>query len=361
MPPRSRKSTPKAAPSQPSAKSTSRRRANSVTRGSRKRDTEPVEEPKKEVSTTSTKHEDTQLGWLGRIMLLVALVGFWAFQRENMIPMRYRLPRTVRGVKETTTTPCRSEYDTHELQSWVDAHLAPARQYRSAHPVNGKKPEMILLLGGPGAGKGTLLRKWQEGGGPREAFTLIGLDEFLEFVPEFQQSANDKYFVYEDAASADCYKPAIKAAKMANSAAVGEGLNVIYEDTGKDITRLVERVIPPYKKAGYRITIVLVHNEPDIAIQRAFMRFLGDGRLADEDYVKKSFRNVDDNYYLVRNMPTIDEAVYCDNTCRFGRAFISHTAAGSVPEYCLRCKPDGGETRPVKLLEPLLRITDRLP
>ncbi|KAF4709479.1 hypothetical protein FOZ62_004394 [Perkinsus olseni] len=220
---------------------------------------------------------------------------------------------------------------------------------------------MILLLGGPGAGKGTLLRKWQEGGGPREAFTLIGLDEFLEFVPEFHQSANDKYFVYEDAASTECYKPAIKAAKMANSAAVGEGLNVIYEDTGKDITRLVERVIPPYKKAGYRITIVLVHNEPDIAIQRAFMRFLGDGRLADEEYVKKSFRNVDDNYYLVRNMPTIDEAVYCDNTCRFGRPFISHTAAGSVPEHCLRCKPDGGESRPVKLLEPLLRITDRLP
>ncbi|KAF4664797.1 hypothetical protein FOL47_004939 [Perkinsus chesapeaki] len=220
---------------------------------------------------------------------------------------------------------------------------------------------MILLLGGPGAGKGTLLRKWQEAGGMRDAFTLIGLDEFLEFVPEFNATASDKYFVYEDAASDSCYKPAIRGAKMANKIAVDEKLNVIYEDTGKDITRLVERVLPPYKGAGYRITIVLVHNEPDIAIQRAFMRFLGDGRLADDNYVKKSFRNVDDNYYIVRNMPGIDEAIYCDNTCRFGRPFISHTAAGSVPEGCLRCKSDGGDDRPVELFEPLLRITDTLP
>ncbi|EEQ99985.1 hypothetical protein Pmar_PMAR024464 [Perkinsus marinus ATCC 50983] len=306
------------------------------------------------------KVADKQLGWVGRLLLLGALGLFWIFQRENMIPMRFRLPRVIRGVKEATTTPCRDEYEMKEIQSWVDTHLAAARQYRSANPVE-DKPDMLLLLGGPGAGKGTLLRKWREGGGPRDAFALIGLDEFLQFVPEFNHSANDKYFVFEDAASPKCYKPAIKAAKLANTVAVAEGLNVIYEDTGKDITRLVERVIPPYKEAGYRITIVLVHNEPDIAIQRAFMRFLGDGRLADEQYIKKSFKNVDDNYYIVRNRPTIDEAVYCDNTCRFGRPFMSHTAAGSVPENCLRCKPDGGEERPVRLLESLLRITDPLP
>ena len=42
---------------------------------------------------------------------------------------------------------------------------------------------------------------------------------------------------------------------------------------GKNLERIILRALPPFMDKGYRLTLVLVDNIPDIAIERAAGRY----------------------------------------------------------------------------------------
>jgi len=224
-----------------------------------------------------------------------------------------KYPEVARNELEHTPHPCKEKYDDADISRWVAAHL---KGYSES-----KEPQMLLLLGGSGAGKGTFLKFWHtyEKNNPGEhwikssEFVTHGLDEYLEYIPEYRETISDKKNVYVDAADA-CYKPAaIPAAKKANSEIIAKKLNVIYEDTGKDLKRVRERILPPFTNAGYRITVVYIDNEPEQAIGRAQRRFQESGRYASAEYIRSTFEGTLDNYEKIRDMKDVKEAVYCDN------------------------------------------------
>jgi len=215
---------------------------------------------------------------------------------------------------DNTPHPCRSEYAEAEIQSWVEQHLEGV-------PGDRTTPSLLLLLGGSGAGKSTFIDRWrtaeqQEAGRQTRSileFAHHGLDEYLHYVPEFQQSIKDPEHVYKDAADA-CYGgAAIPAARVANKEIISRRIDTIYEETGKNVDRIKKRVLPPFLDGGYRVTIVLVHNNADTAIARAKARFQRTGRFASDDYIRDTFKNGLESYKELKGMGIAAEFVYCQN------------------------------------------------
>jgi len=235
-----------------------------------------------------------------------------------------------RGEKDKTPFPCKESYTDDEIKSFVDTHLRDAKGGHS-------EPQLLLMLGGSGAGKGTFIDKWKSAerqskapAHPLSGFVFHGLDEYLPYIPEYLKSVNDKAFVYKDAADA-CYKPAaIPAAKLAGDRIVNNRLDLIYEETGKSMDRIVKRVLPPFTKAGYRITTVLVHNKPEIAIGRAAGRFQKTGRYAADDYINGTFANNLETYMGLQKVDGLSEFVYCDNSGKEIRCWRDRAEGGKL-------------------------------
>lgn len=228
-----------------------------------------------------------------------------------------------REVMEKTPTPCKAKYDEDFIRS-------AAERYIKSVPADQQAPHMLLLLGGSGAGKGTFVKLLGEHGFPVKDYAMHGIDDYLEMLPEWVETAADKQNVYKDAADG-CYGGAIPIAKAAQNMIIERKMNAIYEETGKNLQRVLDRVVPPFEKAGYRITIALVDSTPEIAKQRAEGRFQAEGRYAPPEYVEGTFKNVFENYRALREKEFVAEALYCDNGC---------TSVG-----CMRCWDDSVQAK----------------
>jgi len=212
-----------------------------------------------------------------------------------------------REVADKTPTPCKAKYDT-------DTVAALAEKYVVGIPTGQAVPHLLLLLGGSGAGKGTLMKHLAKHGFPAKDYVRHGLDDYLELLPEWQQTAADTAHVYKDAADG-CYGGAIPVAKAAQELLLQRKMHAVYEETGKNLDRVLKRVIAPFKDAGYRVTIALVDSTPELAKGRAELRFQAEGRYSSPDYVESTFKNVFENYLVLREKDFIAESVYCDNGC----------------------------------------------
>jgi len=258
-----------------------------------------------------------------------------------------------REVLDKTPTPCKSEYDKDFISEMAEKYLAEV-------PANQDAPRMLLLLGGSGAGKGTFIKLLTKHGFPAKDYAMHGIDDYLEMLPEWRQSAADPKSVYKDAADG-CYGGAIPIAKAAQKKLIERRMHVIYEETGKNLERVLKRVVPPFADAGYRITVALVDSTPEIAKQRAEGRFQAEGRYSSPEYVEGTFKNVFENYLTLRTKDFAAETLYCDNSCTSQE---SSTGAGEAaqPWSCMKCWDDsaaeesgaGGTARlaPAGALEP---------
>lgn len=229
-------------------------------------------------------------------------------------------PAAGREVKEKTPTPCKKEYDKDFIREGAEAYIKNVPGVKA-------NARMLLLLGGSGAGKGTFLKRIAKHGFVREEYIMHGIDDYLEMLPEWKETVADKSSVYMDAADG-CYGGAIPMAKAAQATIIERKLNVIYEETGKNLDRILKRVLPPFKDAGYQISIALVDSTPELAVKRAEGRFQTEGRYSSPDYVASTFKNVQSSYSALRALAYVAEAVYCDNAC-------------TAPDFdCMKCWAD---------------------
>eukprot|EP00747_Dinoflagellata_sp_TGD_P185476 gnl/TRDRNA2_/TRDRNA2_42039_c0_seq2.p1 gnl/TRDRNA2_/TRDRNA2_42039_c0~~gnl/TRDRNA2_/TRDRNA2_42039_c0_seq2.p1 ORF type:complete len:291 (-),score=56.50 gnl/TRDRNA2_/TRDRNA2_42039_c0_seq2:31-903(-) len=231
------------------------------------------------------------------------LIGF------SMVVMQVPAEVAVRQVKKETPTPCKKEYDAELI-------AASSEKYLESMPANADTPRMLLLFGGSGSGKGTFIKKHlAKHGFPVKDYVWHGLDEYLNFLPEFRQSASDPNYIYEDAADG-CYSGAIPIGKAVQKLVIERKHHVIYEETGKNLDRVLQRILPPFRDAGYVITLVLVDNTAEEGIRRAVGRFQREGRYSSPEYVQGTFSGVFDNYLKLRKLGLVHESVYCDNSCK---------------------------------------------
>eukprot|EP00420_Gonyaulax_spinifera_P038829 CAMPEP_0197886686 /NCGR_PEP_ID=MMETSP1439-20131203/17276_1 /TAXON_ID=66791 /ORGANISM="Gonyaulax spinifera, Strain CCMP409" /LENGTH=276 /DNA_ID=CAMNT_0043506493 /DNA_START=66 /DNA_END=896 /DNA_ORIENTATION=+ len=224
-----------------------------------------------------------------------------------------------REIRDSTPTPCKAEYD----KSFISE---AANKYIENVPSGQAKPRLLLLLGGSGAGKGTFIRKISAAGFPSKDYVMHGIDDYLGMLPEWKETEADTAAVYKDAADG-CYGGAIPIAKAAQKTMIEKKMNVIYEETGKNLDRVLKRVVPPFRDAGYTITIALIDCTVDTAKARAEGRFLDEGRYSAPDYVEGTFKGVFSNYVTLRQKDFVSEAIYCNNGC--------------TSKDCMRCWSDG--------------------
>lgn len=246
-----------------------------------------------------------------------------------------------RLVEDKTPSPCLPKYSEALHKEVIEEHLRNATQGQD-------QPHMLLLLGGAGAGKSTFLRAAHRHGFAVADFVMQGLDQYIEYLPEYKATLSSQRVVYKDAADG-CYPGAIPIAKAALAELIKRRQHAVYEDTGKDLDRIMKRVLPPFEEAGYRITVVLVDNLPEVAKERAPLRFMASGRYSSDEYISSTYRDVPENYDKLRNIKQVHESIYCDNSCRSGSARETGEEGG-----CLKCWLDKGplELLPASLLQP---------
>ena len=185
---------------------------------------------------------------------------------------------------------------------------------------------MLILLGGSGAGKSTLLKFFEANGVDIKGdWVLSGLDEFLEFVPEYLLATRDPTIGYRTAADS-CYKDAIKIAQAVNQLCDERRHHLIIEDTGKDVAR-TQAFIEQGVQQGRDVTVALVDNDPEIAVTRALGRFQLTGRFSSAEYVRGSFGNVFENYCYMKRLAHAGELevstfIYVDNSVEVARYWL---------------------------------------
>lgn len=210
----------------------------------------------------------------------------------------------------------------------------------------------MLLLGGSGAGKSTLIRRLSKCSDAKvDKWVLSGLDEFLDWIPEYMESVKDPYVGYKKAAD-DCYWPeAIGIAKEVNKKCTDLNIPLILEDTGKNQKFSLDIVKSLGK--GRHVTVAMVDNLPEKAVERALGRFQLSGRYSPADYIRESFVPVWETFnaietaYLTGSIPATKMSfIYCDNSRNFDSRCWLKSGAVSDDLWSEECFSDGHMSRP---------------
>ena len=165
-----------------------------------------------------------------------------------------------------------------------------------------KEGQLVFMAGGPGSGKGFVLRNIVGVHGK-----VVNSDDLLETVAKLRgiDLGNPKNveMLYDE------LKP--KHRRLLNMLLSQERRfkdNIIIDGTGKDLVKFTDKVFPFFKKMGYDITLVYVFADKDIAWQRNLAR----RRVVPEDIFNRIHNQVGSS--VKNTYKYFDHVWYVDNS-----------------------------------------------
>ena len=176
-----------------------------------------------------------------------------------------------------------------QIQAKFSAHVAPVPKDR--------RPVALITMGGPAAGKGTVVRAIMR---DTSDFVLVNPDDVKEEMPEYKKGldlgkdADGKPISARDAAWLAHDESSDIASKIEQDA-IRDRKNVLIDGTGKNAAKY-ERKIEALRKAGYRIKLVMPHLPLETAVTRVEQRAEATGRYVPEDIVRHAHTVIPGNF-----------------------------------------------------------------
>lgn len=169
-------------------------------------------------------------------------------------------------------------------------------------------PEAILLGGGSGVGKSTmmdfLLKDFENRDIP---IVVIDSDKIKEKIPEYEEKLksdkkNAASYVHDE--SSDISADLI-------SKCISEGKNFIYDGTMKNLEKY-KGIIQNARDNNYAVVAMVVDTSIDIARDRVYVRFKKTGRNVKDEDIVASHKGVSQVYPILKDM--VDEYFLVDTS-----------------------------------------------
>ena len=165
-----------------------------------------------------------------------------------------------------------------------------------------REKNAIIMVGGPGSGKTSGIKIVLD-------MTKKILDDYIIVSPDD---------VLEDFFNSDRtkYGEANKINNQLFEKTLKNNYNIIFDRTGTNFEDYYNTVISRIKDSGYNVVLCVVYNNYTSAKNRIEERTAKTGRAVNEDYAKKSYRDLTFNIpkYLKLNCQKVDEIFCFDNT-----------------------------------------------
>jgi len=150
--------------------------------------------------------------------------------------------------------------------AWTDSDMVPP-----ANPVKQDK-ELIIIVGPPAAGKSTLANPIAR----QKGAMIVDADEAKKLIPGYDNGVGANV-VHEESSAIN---------KHVFNSAIETGGNIVLPVVGGKAESLANKYIGPAKELGYRVTLVDMMVEPEVALQRMYSRFASKDRLIPPEVAK---------------------------------------------------------------------------
>lgn len=144
----------------------------------------------------------------------------------------------------------------------------------------GEQPVALLAIGKPGAGKTTSIKQMKD----LPEFTSVNADDVMPKLKGYNPRLANSY--HERAGD-------IAEHVLLPKAIVGRH-NILFDATGKNSAKM-ENLAKDLKSQGYKVGVLHVSVTANVAMDRAYKRFKGGGRLVSLDYINGAFKSNPDN------------------------------------------------------------------
>lgn len=143
--------------------------------------------------------------------------------------------------------------------AWTDDKMTPP-----AAPVKQDK-ELIIIVGPPAAGKSTLANPIAR----QKGAMIVDADEAKKLIPGYDNGVGANV-VHEESSQLN---------KLVFKAAINTDGNIVVPAVGGNPDKLIQHYIGPAKEKGYRVTLVDMMVDPEVALNRMYSRFISQDRL----------------------------------------------------------------------------------
>lgn len=154
---------------------------------------------------------------------------------------------------------------------------------------NQANPVVLMLGGGPAAGKTELLKQVLKTGFGEEDSVRIAADDIRDFIPEYEEFVEAKDRLgseYSDKEAGEVTKMLIARARGARMHIIHDGLLRVAEDVAKNVQ--------VYRDAGYKVRALMLTVDPYEALIRSEKRGKDKGRFTPYDFNIKAHKSINE-------------------------------------------------------------------
>lgn len=232
------------------------------------------------------------------------------------------------------------------------AHDAIVAKYvdRVEPTPEGEKPVAIMMMGGPGSGKSSLLRDVDF-----TKFVHCDSDQMKNHIPEYHAAISSGA---RDAAYMVHSESALIGDRIRDTT-IEQGKNLILDGTGRWFDHYKE-VATHLKERGYHVQLIMPHITYDQAKPRVESRAEVTGRFVPDEVLQQAYEAIPRNFEALASL--VDEAQMFDNGGPFGstpKQVLSYKGGKRTDhdaEYMEAYRKDFGDAEPVPTERPKQQV-----